>query len=470
VRGERAPGRALGRLIEVGSGRGPTGRRDPLSRYSDLFRRPSFGAFLSIGALQFAAPTTVLVVLLYAVTFAYPSSERVAYGAIALAFLGLSSAIPTLGAAFFSGALADRHDRGRLMRVVNLVSLLGVTATAADLIVAPATHLSVPVSSGFYLPEWVLLVYPCWATVVASSTVFRPAYNTSIPRFVETRDLGRANGVIYATAALLSAAGSLAVGAILTYAPEAYALALSFLLFFSTQAILLTLDTDLSVKRTAPVRSVAREAVDGFVYLGHRRELLEITIAALVVNFLSAVALVELGLYVASWLSLAEGIWYGAMVTASMLGVAVGYVLISRFRFEPNAGRVIMVLTLGMGVALLGLGLVRTVWLALPIVFVYSMLPGMITTVFLSTVQATVPDAMMGRVFSADEVGSYALVPVGQSAGGALTVAIGVQGTYLAAGGTIVFFGLLMVTSFAALRRLGFQAQESEPAAAAAVF
>jgi hypothetical protein len=89
--------------------------------------------------------------------------------------------------------------------------------------------------------------------------------------------------------------------------------------------------------------------------------------------------------------------------------------------------------------------------------FVYGMMPGMIQTVVISTIQATVPDAMMGRVFSADEVGSYALVPFGQSAGGLLTLDIGVQGTYLAAGGAIVFFGLLAAVSFGALRRLGFE-------------
>ncbi|MGI0129646.1 MAG: MFS transporter [Thermoplasmata archaeon] len=405
----------------------------------------------------------MLVALLFAVTFAYPAGERVSYGAIALAFLGLSSAVPTFFAAFFSGALADRYDRGELMRVVNLVALLGVAAAAADLVIRPATPLAIPVTPGFYLPTWVLLLYPCWAVIIASATIFRPAYNTSIPRFVETRDLARANGMIYASAALVSAAGSLAVGGILTYYPAAYGLGLSFVLFFATQVTLLLVDADLSVRRTTPPRSVAKEAVEGFAYLGRRRELLEITIAALVVNFLSAVALVELGLYVENWLSLAQGIWYGAMITASTLGVAAGFAVISRFPFEAHAGRVIILLSLAMGVALLGLGLVRSIWLALPVIFVYGMMPGMIMTVFLSTVQATVPDAMMGRVFSADEVGSYALVPFGQGAGGVLTLAVGVQGTYLAAGGAIVFFGLLMATSFGALRRLGFHPRDDEP-------
>jgi hypothetical protein len=348
------------------------------------------------------------------------------------------------------------------MRVVNLVSILGVTVAAADLVFAPSRAIGVPVTPGFYLPLWVLILYPCWATIIASATIFRPAFNTALPRLVETKDLGTANGLIYATAALVSAGGSLVAGVLLSYYPPSYALAVAFVFFFATQVALLSVSGDFRVRRSGPVRSVAKEALEGFAYLRRRRELLQITIAALVVNFFSAVALVELGLYVASWLGLAEGIWYGAMITSSTLGVALGFALISRFRFEPHAGRAIIVLSLCMGVALLALGLVRSVWLALPIIFVYGMMPGMIVTVFLSTVQATVPDSMMGRVFAADEVGSYSLVPFGQTAGGILTIAIGVQGTYLGAGAAIVVFGLFMITSFGALRRLGYRPHSVE--------
>ena len=80
----------------------------------------------------------------------------------------------------------------------------------------------------------------------------------------------------------------------------------------------------------------------------------------------------------------------------------------------------------------------------------------MVQTVFLSSVQATVPDELLGRVFSADEVGSYALVPVGQATGGALAFTIGVQPTYLVAGGSIVALAAVMAGGFGALRSLGY--------------
>ncbi len=429
-----------------------------------MFRHPSFASFLAAGALQLAAPSAVLVVLAFRVAFAYPGvplPERTSYVALALAFLGLSSAVPTLASAFFSGAVADRHDRGRLMRVVNLLSIVAVAGLAADLLFAPSAHVPVPGPTGFYLPMWVLLVYPSWALVTATSAFFRPAFNTSVPRVVDTTDLGTANGAIYAVAAVTSLAASVLVGVLLDLGPTVYALGVAFALYFGTQVALLRIDADLSVARRAHPRSVLSEALEGFSFLGRRRALLELTIVGLVVNFLSALALVEVALYLSSWLGLSNGIWYGLLVAVLTAGTATGFIAISHVKFEGRAGSAIILLTIAMGVSLLAFGLVRSIWLALPIAFVYGLMPGMITTVFLSTIQSTVPDQMMGRVFSADEVGSYALVPVGQLAGGILVVAVGVQGAYLSAGSAIALFGLVMIPAFASLRRLGYRPRDA---------
>ena len=405
----------------------------------------------------------MLVVLLYCIALAYPPAHRESYGALALAFLGLSSTLPTLAGAFFSGALADRYDRSRLMKTINLVSLLATAGLAVDLVVLPSQRVPLPGPSGFYLPLWVLLLYPGWATVAASTTLFRPAFNASVPRFVPPTDLPSANGAIYAVAAVVSGAASLGVGVVLTFVAPAYALGLAFALFLATQVALVFVRTDLSVARSGAKRSLAKEATAGYAYLARRRGLLELTVTALVTNFLSAVALVELALYVASWLNLTQGFWYGAIVGVSTIGVAAGFVIAPRLRFEPRAGRAIIVFTLVMGLAILALGLVRSIWLALPIVFTYGLMPGMITTVFLSTIQATVPDEMMGRVFSADEVGSMALIPVGQYSGGLLTLSVGVQGTYLDAGGSIVLFGLCIAAAFGSMRRLGYRPTDPAP-------
>ena len=440
--------------------------RTPSGRYSDLFRERSFAAFLTAGALQFAAPSAVLVVLLFRIALAYPADVRVTYGALALTFLGLSSALPTLVTMVVSGAYADRYDRGLLMRSANLMAMVATAGLAADLILHPDAAIPLPGPSGFYLPEWILFAYPGWALIAATSTLFRPAYNTLVPRLVDRTALGRANGLIYAVAAVASAAGNVAAGLLLGVGPVVYALAIPFVLFFGTQFALLFVHADLSVDRTAAPRSVWVDAIHGFDYLYRRRDLFQITIAALLINFLTALALVELALYVASWLGLAEGIYYGAMLAAATAGAAFGFLMIGRIRFEHRAGRVMIVLALAMGASLLALALVRSIWLAVPIIFCYGIFPGMFTTIFLSAVQATVPDEKMGRVFAADELGSYALVPVGQWVGGLVTLAIGIQGTFLVAGGAIVALGVVMLTAFGALRRLAYRPHPADAAAA----
>ena len=460
VSGESAaPNRIRDRLIAGSRDSREFGRQQLLSRFTDLFRQRSFTAFLIAGALQLAAPTAVLVVLIFSVTLAYPASERGTYGALALAFLGLAATVPTLLAMFFSGPLADRHDRGVLMRAVNLLSVIATLALVADLVYAPSTRISLPGPGGFYMPAWLIALYPAWALIAVTTTLFRPAYNTSISRLVTTRDLGRANGAIYATAAGASAVATLAVGALLTVAPAVYALGVAFVLFFATQIALLRVDTDLSVRRRTAPRSLWIEARAGYRFLYRRRGLFEITLLALVVNLFAQMALVEMGLYIGSWLGLTEGIWYGAMIAAGTAGVAVGFLSVPYLHFETRAGRFLLVLTFLLGVTLLSFSLVRTISLALAIYFVYGAITGMFVNVFLSTVQATVPDEMMGRVFSADELGSSALIPVGQFVGGLLVLAVSVRGSFLLAGAAIVVLSIVTLFSFGAMRALAYQPQ-----------
>jgi MFS family permease len=443
-------------------GWGPDLTATPHGRYGQLFRTPSFRPLLAAGALQFAAPSTALVILLYRIAFAYPHSDPTSYVALALTLFGLSSALPTLAGALFSGPLADRHDRGRLMRLANLASIVATAGLAVDLYLSPAHRLGFPGPAGFYLPLWIVLALPGWALLAASSTIFRPAFNTAMPRLVETSELGRANGVIYSTAAAASGVGTVASGVALALGAGAYAFAIPLLLFVGAQVSLLGVRANLAVERREPTRSVTAEMVEGFRYLVHRIALFEMTLGALVINFLTAVALVELALYLANWLSVSDGFWYGAMVATATAGSACGLFAAAHLRFEERAGRLMIALVFVTGLAIAALALVRSIYLALPIIFVYGFAPGAITTVFLSVVQATVPDEKMGRVFAADEVGSLALVPFGQIAGGLLTIVVGVRGTYLLAGTGIVIFGVVMLTMFAALRRLGYRPGKRE--------
>ncbi len=434
--------------------------------FRELLSRGQFRTFLIAGAASFAAPTASLVVLLWTIATAYPDTAAGhTAAAYALAFLGLASTIPTLAAAVFSGTLADRSDRRHLMQAVNLLALAATAAIAVVLAFRPAG--AATGGFGFYAPVWVIVTYPLWAIETTAVTIFRPTFNASLPRLVGRAELGTANGLVYASAVGLLIAGSLATSAALGWVGPGPALLLPIALFAVTAVALGGLRADLAPRRDRPSRRFLSEAADGYRYLLQRRELLEITLSALVVNFFSAVAFVELALYVQVGLALTDAVFVGAMLSAGSLGSAVGTLVINRWRFEARAGRFLAVFTVLQGASVLGLGLVHTPWLALPIMFLFGVFPGMFTTVFLATIQATVPDDRLGRVLAADEVGSYGLVPIGQYAGGILTAATSVDVTYLAAGaGTVAIGGLMAALPH--LRRLGFAPTVEEPSAAAA--
>lgn len=423
--------------------------------YRELLANRSYRWLLIGGAATFAAPTGVSLILVWAVTVAYPSSAPTAFAPLALALLGISATIPTVAAALVSGTLADRINRRWLMIVVNAAAIVAVFGLVLVFTFLPTTPVSVPGPSGFYLPLYLLLAFPLWSVVTVCSVLFRPALNASLPRLVETAELGGANGLLFGVAIVLSIGVSLGATGSLESRGYVLALALPLALYLVAQFALYPLPTRLSQARSGPRPGFLADAKAGYVYLWHRRVLFQITLAALVINFLNAMAFVELGFYVRTWLNVGQPILYGGLVAGATLGVAAGSIVISRIRFEHRVGPLLILFILGQGLTVLAFGLIRTIWLAIPDFFVFGMFPGMFQTAFLATVQATVPDEVMGRVMAADEVGSLGLVPAGQYLGGILTAAVGVQATYLAAGtGTGLLSGILATSS--RVRKLGF--------------
>ena len=106
----------------------------------------------------------------------------------------------------------------------------------------------------------------------------------------------------------------------------------------------------------------------------------------------------------------------GYLYGVGTLGAGAGALAINRIPFEHHVGRLLAVLTVGMGFCVVGFIVTHSALVALIDMFVFGMLPGMSQVAFLAGVQATVEDSVLGRVFAADEVGSYSFVPVGQYA------------------------------------------------------
>ncbi|HTT26074.1 MAG TPA: MFS transporter [Thermoplasmata archaeon] len=423
-----------------------------------LLDRGDYRALWAAGGLTLAVVPVLLVVLVWTVTQAFPASssgDRGTAVALSLSLLGLSAAIPTLVAAVVSGTLADVWPRLRLMQAVNAAEILGILGTMAVFLVRPTAGVGVP-GIAVPLPLYLVLLLPCWALVSTAATLFRPALNASMPRVVEASALGNANGLLYAFGLLVSVVGTLATPLLLTHAGTAWALVLPLGLLVVAQGGLAGISAPLDAPDRPMREPFARALVGGYAYLARRPALLQLTLASLAINFLSAIAFVELGLYVTIALGIQDPIYLGALYAGASVGAAVGAVAIGRIRFEPLAGRYLASLILAQGAIVLALVVIRSYPLALADLFLYGLVPGMAATVFFALVQATVRNEVLGRVLAADEVGSLALVPAGQYVGGLVTVAEGVSSTFLIGGVGILLSGLALAIS-PAVRRLGFE-------------
>ncbi|HXQ95052.1 MAG TPA: MFS transporter [Thermoplasmata archaeon] len=429
-----------------------------MTSYGSLLANPRVRRFAIAGSFSYAAPAALVLILVWTIATAPEYAGQLNFVAPTLAFEGLAATIPTLVAAVVSGTLADRMERRRLMRLTNALAVSGMFGIVLDLFFRPEMRVAFPGPSGYFLPLWMILMFPAWAAVSAATTMFRPAYNAALPKLLPSSDLASANGLIFALSiglsvgASLAATGSLALGTSRSFVAASIPLALLLI----AQVALGGIGEDRPHPPTGPRSTFVQDARRGYGYLWRRKALLQLTLTALAINSLTTAAFVELGLYATSTLGVSNAILYGGMVTGSSIGVAIGSLAIGRIRFERVAGRTLALVTAGEGVSVLILGLSHSIWISLPDMVLFGIFPGMYMTVFLATLQATVPNELLGRVLAADEVGSYAMVPVGQYLGGILTLVLGsAQTPFILAGvGTILIGGLMI--AFPQLRSLGF--------------
>lgn len=131
---------------------------------------------------------------------------------------------------------------------------------------------------------------------------------------------------------------------------------------------------------------------------------------------------------------------FGIFAAASATGFGIGSLLVGRTGAERKFG-ILFSVPWGMaGVTILGLALSNNIILGIIFIFLTGFFGGFGNTVFFTDVQKFVPNEMLGRYLSLDEVGSLAAIPAGQIAGGLLIASLGIGIDYALAGtGTAAF-------------------------------
>jgi len=387
------------------------------------------------------------------------------YSALAITYVGIVSFVPTIVFGLFAGAFVDRSNRRHVMIICDI---------ARALIVA-------------IIPIWMILKGFDLTVIIAVallvnvfSTIFRPAARSIMPQIVQTSWIQDANGLMSALESLANSA-SLAFGGAMIVA-----LGASLSLFYNSftylisacMIFLIIVPSSLVSERNnarpiqgpdaIPVSSSSRSAATqpsraspegaersrrppfisdvrgGMSYLLRHKGILEMTLFASAVNFFFTLSFNFLVVYVTRFL-FEGGFVYGILLATYSFGSALGALIIGRLNALRYAGKALITMDIIYGFSTLSMIFFRNTFFAGAMLFVTGFSIGLTIALYFSVIQTLVPASILGRVVSADEVGSYASIPLAQIAGGLLIQTFGIVKDFEIAGVGLILTGLISI-------------------------
>jgi MFS family permease len=394
-----------------------------------LRRTPNFRR-LWIGSVASAGGTAIGSII---VTWLIYSATR---SALAVSLLGIVQFVPTLAFGLFAGALIDRLDRRRLMVTCDIARAICFGGLAVAVLLV-----------GVSVVGLLAVIF----VVSTFSTIFRPATNATIPRILGPAEIAEGNGLLQGGTTIAQFIGSPIGGVVLIGVGAVAGLALNALTFGLSAALIALMVIPRgggppAAAAGAAGTSLVREVAEGLRYLRVQTTLLRITLAAMSANFFLSIWGAFAVVYVAQQLGQgATG--FGLFTAATTAGFAVGAILPGRVHSERAPGRWLPLTWGPTGLLLIALAFTTSLAPALLLEFGTGCLLGFGNTTWLTGVQRTVPDAMLGRYFATDEAASFAMIPAGVAVGGGLVVLLGISGAYLFAGIGDLAAGAVLVVS-----------------------
>lgn len=355
--------------------------------------------------------------------------------AIAVTYVGLAGVIPGLALGLVAGALADRYNRRRTM-IVSDVSRAVIMAFLAVFL---------------YLYGFNLLVILGVVVIVNSFTaIFFPASSAILPKMVQKSDLTQANGFLQGTTQGSQMIGSAAGGAAISFVGVVPGLAVNAVTYAISAALLLQIASTFgrigSADGTDATRPrLRREIAGGLSYMRANLPIMEVTLGFLPGNLLWVMVTNFTVVYVESYFPGSPAA-YGYLVAGMGGGFALGALLAARMHLSTHSGIVMASMVVMQGAVSIGLSLSHSYSISLALSIGLGAGGGIINAVYYSTMQAIVPDNVLGRVLSVDQVGSFAGIPAGVLLGGVLAGAFGIGLDYAVAGLGLLVNGAVMLS------------------------
>jgi MFS family permease len=343
--------------------------------------------------------------------------------AFLLGMVGLAEIFPALLFSLYAGQVADRYNRKRIIVVTQVIvalASLGLTALS-------------------YWQGPLILIYGCLVVMGAAMTFNTPAATTLPASILPEEAFENAatwSSSSWQLATVIGPAAAGAIIAIMNSATLVYMLnALASLVF--VLLLIPVKPTRTVIRQATEERSTWRSIGEGMTFLRRTPVLLgAITLDLFAVLFggattllpIFATTVLHVGAIGLGWLRAAPSI--GALLVALTLA--------HRPPFQ-RAGRTLLVVVAGFGVATIVFGLSRSFWLSLAMLFALGGLDN-VSVVIRSTLALTrTPDEMRGRVAAinglfvnaSNQLGGFESGLTAQLLGPAISVAGGGVGTIL---------------------------------------
>lgn len=329
--------------------------------------------------------------------------------------------LPSL-AAPLAGVLADRLDR----RVVLVASDLSRAALVL----------------GAAFARDLVILYALALLMGAARTLFNPTIRAAFPGVVGEGDLARANALVSGAFSVSAAVGPVIGGLIVASAGVRTAFALDAATFLLS-AVLLS-RTPMPRPEAAVRMGFVQELRDGIGYLAGARLPLAVVGGAFL-TMLTINTTVPAEVFLAKSTFGAGDAGYGLLVAVWGGGMVVGSALVAAVGGRVGPVSLYFASIFVAALALVGTGLAHTFVLALGALAMAGVANGVDDATATTILQERVPDALLGRVFSANFFGLGAGEVLAYLVGGVVVDAYGPRPTYLLAGIATAGAGFLVL-------------------------
>ena len=348
---------------------------------------------------------------------------------VAVAWVSFAGGLPWLVFALPAGAMIDRSDRLRVLRISQVLRF-GVSGAFAAIVV-----------------EWShppIAVLAVVSFLLGIGEVFYVSASPALlPKLVQAEQLTRANSRLFGGQITANEFVGPPVGGALYGVSTALPFLADALTFLVSGLGLFRLRGDFVAESRRVRKPLRQEIRAGVEWVWANRLIRSLTLAVAVANLSRAMTMAIFVLFVTQVIH-AGPVAYGAAFTAVAVGAVASSAVTPRVEASLSQNTVLVGSMLVQAASTLGLGFATDI----PEVIVTSAVFGFVTMSWnitsMTIRQHIVPDEFRGRVFSSQRLLTWGALPVGSLLGGGVAAAGGLRAPFIAGGiGILVGAGWL---------------------------